>query len=236
MILITGGCSFSAPSNGCHTWPEHLTNELLCESHHTGVSSTGNGIITKRVLLELSTRFDQKEELLVGIMWSGPDRSESYTDDSRIISKISSKNTDGWQVNPLRFPKDDPGAWVIHNTHWSTRYARHFYKNYNQVEGSVNTFQSILLMQTFLERHNIKYFMSNFTANTFSNVDHPSVSYFNSMIDYNKFLNVEGCMEWCRDNTEHNFDDGLYFHPTKEQHLQFTQQVIMPHLQDHKLI
>jgi hypothetical protein len=234
MILITGGCSFSEVVD-LKTWPVHLTEQLDCESYHQGIGCVGNTMITKRVLLELSRHMSCKDELLVGIMWSGPDRSESYTRDTAIINKVQSVNTDGWQTNPITFPEGDLGGWIVHNVHWTNEFSENYYKYYDPIEGAVNTFQSILLMQAFLEQHNIKYFMSNYTSQTFARREHPSVSYLAGMIDYSKFLPVEGCFEWCRDNTERPFKTGDN-HPSAEQHKQFTQQVIMPHLNKHNLI
>jgi hypothetical protein len=54
--LITGGCSFSeCVSTNIDTWPRHLARALPEYTHiSTGLGSQGNGLISRRVIYEVS--------------------------------------------------------------------------------------------------------------------------------------------------------------------------------------
>jgi hypothetical protein len=235
-ILLTGGCSFSVAKHEC--WPYHLENYIKPEqSIHTGISCQGNDLISKKILRQL---FDLVEnhntsELLVGIMWSGPARKAIYLESpSSDLLKLS-----GCPENPTAVFTDS--NWYILNSadYGKNGISRIYFKNfYSLVNSYVETCQDILRVQWFLQKNNIKYFMSTFTENTLptSMKSMSEVSYLYSQIDFDHFLPVIGELEWCREHymSESNTNDDL--HPTPIQHKKFTDEVIIPFLKKKKYI
>lgn len=88
--LITGGCSFSeCESPWISTWPKHLANTLSEYQHiGTGLSSQGNGLISRQVIYQVteSLKRTSTNNILVGVMWSGPDRHDFLLISTRLFS------------------------------------------------------------------------------------------------------------------------------------------------------
>jgi len=225
MKLITGGCSFTE-TESIRAWPLPLSEMLGADLTNVGLSCQGNGLIAKRVIHAL-TELKSYKNTLVGVMWSGVNRGEQFTTNKVIHQAYQKKNIDGWQHNPVTFPKNSQGGWLIHNVHWTNVYSRDFYRRHDNIGAQIDTLHNIIYLQSFLKANKIKFFMSNFTAETFSYRDTPDVDYLYKLIDWNHFLPVEGCHEWCRDNSTHPFcSDG--WHPGEGQYVDFTEQVILP--------
>lgn len=229
MILVTGGCSFSFDD---FTWPSHLAKYLHAEHHQMGWGSSGNGFISRRVIqkvTELLASGVDSDEMLVGVMWSGSDRFEIYTEDSAIynvmsVPRISETGLCVWPEN------DDTGKWIIMNAGFDNRLAQTHYRTFhNDTQSMIHTYENILRTQWFLEKYNIKYFMSTYTGNVFDvDVNNIQVDYLKELVDWTKFLPVTGCYEWVRDNSDYPFPDPLDNHPGKEQHKDFVEKVIIP--------
>lgn len=72
--------------------------------------------------------------------------------------------------------------------------------------------------------------------------NHPDVKYLYDMIDFSKFLPVNGCFEWVKENYPKEFrvvdENGniLDFHPTEKGHEKFTDEVIIPYLKEKNII
>lgn len=236
MILVTSGCSFSDSEKvDLDAWPIHVRNYLGCEHYGLGLGCQGNGLIMRKALYKCVEllKTNRPEDLLVGIMWSGTDRFDFYSED---IGNL--KNVDGWAVNPTKFIADDTGGWVILNHHWTTKLAKTYYKNFhNETYGYWLTLEYILHTQWFLERHNIRYFMLTFTDQVLPNWlrENSQLNWLFEQIDLTKFADPYGCMNWCISNTDGPHPSGM-FHPTEEQHKQYTARVIIPHLQKHGIM
>jgi hypothetical protein len=238
MKLVTGGCSFSE-IRWRDTWPSHLA-QLLPNYEHisTGLASQGNGLISRRIIYQITEQLKtiDAKELLVGIMWSGPDRHDFFTHD-----KINSNVHDGWVENPSKVVKDSTGAWIITNSHWKIPQAVEYYKTfYDQIGHWVYTCEHILRVQWFLKFHNIKYFMSAYTKEVFpEGIDtHPESKYLYDQIDFLQFLPIKGGeYEWCKyDSGIPGAEDPKDIHPTSDQHEAFTKQIIIPFLKDKNYI
>jgi hypothetical protein len=229
------------------TWPVHL-GQILSEYTHvpTGMASVGNGIISRRVIYTVSQLLKQHpaDDILVGIMWSGPSRHDYYT--TEIPEHLLSKNTspDG---NPGARPYgiDNPTRiaaeknWVIMNHSWvnslpsAEQYYRYFY---DHIGSLVYTYEHILRTQWFLKLHNIRYFMSAYKNEVFppDTKNHNEITHLLDQIDADKFLPVDGEYEWCRDYSGLPFD--IYDHPTQEQHKLFVEQILHPFLLQKQLL
>lgn len=228
-VLITAGCSFSDTRFGSVTWPTHLNSKLNYIHYSLGKSSFGNGIISRTALfyiLELM-KIHGPENLLVGIMWSGPDRYDFYKADAGHLNP----SIDGLIENPTTFNNSEK-RWVILNHGWENKYAKHYYGTfYDDTAHRIYTYEHILRMQWFLKLHNIKYFMATYTENVLnSDLLNPDIRYLHQEIDFDNFVPAKGEYEWCLANTDIPFKENDN-HPSPEQHKMFTDQVIIPHLQ-----
>lgn len=234
LLLITGGCSFSeCISPWISTWPKHLANSLNVEHISTAMGSQGNGLISRRLIYQVQKHLPNRD-LLVGVVWSGPNRHDFYLD-----KKIQFPNNDYWMENPTSVAEESPGGWVINNPWWSDDYSKNYYTMFHDFVGHlVYTYEHILRTQWFLDRHGIKYFMGTYTDEVFpaNQLKHPEVQHLYRMIDRSKFLPVNGIYEWCRDFSNLEFPAKDDNHPSSDQHELFTQKVILPFLQDKNFI
>lgn len=233
--LITGGCSFSeCISTHIDTWPRHLSR-LLPDYHHisTAIGSIGNGLISRRLIAEISRHLANKEKLLVGVIWSGPDRHEIYSS-----TPLLDKNDDGWMINPVPLRNDMQSNWHIINHHWRNHVAVNYYKNHwDENLHTVYTLEHILRTQWFLKTNHIPYFMSMFTDEVLprNRINTTETRHLYDLLDFDNFLPVNSELSWCQEN-QSQFADPVDHHPTTLQHKAFTEQVIMPFLQQKKLI
>ena len=234
--LITSGCSFSeCISTHIDTWPRHLAR-LMPQYEHISkaMSSQGNGLISRGIIYEVSEQLktNSAEDIIVGIVWSGPSRHDFYLENTD-HPKAFRKNQDGWIENPTSVV---PGIrkWVILNHHWTISHAKEWYKYFHSHTGQyIATLENILRTQWFLEKHNIKYFMSTFTAEVLPKnlIDDLSTKHLYEQIEFTKFLPIVGVAEWCEKNTGLPLStDG--FHPSTEQHKLFTDKIIMEALHE----
>lgn len=235
--LITSGCSFTFEQ---WNWPTFVCKELDYDLINVGMASQGNGLIAKKVIYNVDKflKTHTSNDLIVGIMWSGIDRHDFYTDDSTIISNIN-----GWIENPTNVV-DGRKNWIITNAHWNISQAKLWYENlHTSVGAMIITIQNILMVQWYLERKGIKYFMSTFLDifhinGTDDLIYHPEVKYLYNMIDFSKFLPVSGCHEWIKENcNELGFkkpDNNGYIgmHPTEYGHKIFSKEVIIPYIKN----
>jgi len=231
--LIASGCSFTfEPWN----WPSFVCNELDYNLVNVGMASQGNGLIAKKAIYQVDKllKTHKPEDIIVATMWSGVDRHDFYTDDSTRIS-----NVNGWIENPTNVV-DGRKNWIITNYMWDIPQAKLWYENLHTYVGAMlMTVQNILMVQWYLERKGIKYFMSSYMDIFHANgadtlISHPEVKYLYEMIDFNKFLPVSGCHEWVN---EHYSEEGFNapdsqgnrgIHPTKFGHIKFAEEVVVP--------
>jgi hypothetical protein len=234
--LITGGCSFSeCLSPWIETWPKHLESALSGYVHiPTGMGSQGNGLISRRIIYQIvqSLKKYNPNDLLVGIMWSGPSRHDVYFQKTPVLIK-----EDGYMENPTKFVPESNGSWTIMNHSWLTELSQNHYRHYHDMTGQyIYSNEHVLRTQWFLKLHNIKYFMTTYTNEVFQQHTHPDTKYLYEQIDFDQFLPVEGEYEWCRDHSGLEFPREGDNHPSSDQHRLFTEQVILPFLKEKKYI
>jgi len=235
-ILVTSGCSFSeCTSPWVDTWPEHLENAITpTQTFHEGLSSQGNGMISREIIYRVSQLLHSSDKLLVGIMWSGPDRHELLLTKQQFISSTTNP-----PLNPYNWIKDSYADWLIlhHSSH--TDHSKDYYtKIYNRWYSQVLTIEHILRVQWFLKLHNIKYFMTTFTDQVLQKTicNEPNIKYLYEQIDFDQFLPVSGEYEWCRDHSGLEFPIKGDRHPGSAQHKLFTEQVVLPFLKEKEYI
>ena len=240
-ILIAGGCSFTFED---WNWPGHLSKILDTSLVNNGMGSQGNALISRKLIYSVTESLKQykPEEIIVGIMWSGIDRHEFYDTKRKQATYWGWKNVENLDPRVKNPTEVVPGRknWYILNYHWTNKESINFYGNFhNHISSMIYTLEHILLTQMFLEKNNIDYFMSTY-MDIFSNdeiMNNPEIKYLFNLIDFSKFLPVKGCHEWVKDNYEdsggfNNPDENGYvgIHPTSFGHEKFTNEVIIPFL------
>jgi len=235
--LLASGCSFTfEPWN----WPTFVCNQMDYNLVNVGMGSSGNGLIGKKVIYNVDKllKTHKPEDIVVGVMWSGIDRNDFYTDDNRKIS-----NVNNWIENPTHIIEGRKN-WAITNFRWENTHSKLWYENFHTSVGSIiQTIQNILMVQWYLERNNIKYFMSSFIDIFHANggdglITYDEVVYLYEMIDFTKFLPVSGCHEWVKEHyNELGFNEPdkngyIGIHPTKFGHQKFAEEVIVPFIKN----
>jgi len=233
-ILVTSGCSFSQTITKRHqNWPRFLEKEINPKQFISkGLGSQGNGLISRSIIYEVHELLSQgidSNDILVGIMWSGPNRSEYYWDKEERGGEWRSKYHDGWMTNPANFnPNDRNGGWIITNPWWDS--TKTYYKYFHDdTYGQILTLEHILRTQWFLEKHNIKYFMMNYMNETFEYINKDACLHLRDQIDWTKFISTQGCYEWCLLTNPDYLDDTS--HPSAEGSENYTKEIIIPYLE-----
>ena len=238
--LLASGCSFTfEPWN----WPTFVCDKMDYNLINVGMASSGNGLIGKKVIYQVDKllKTQQPGDIVVGVMWSGVDRHDFYTDDSTRLSNIN-----GWIENPTNVV-DNRKNWIITNYMWDIPQAKNWYQNlHTHVGAMIITIQNILMVQWYLERKGVKYFMSTYMDIFHSSghkdlIVHPEVKYLFDMIDFSKFLPVSGCHEWVKENyNEFGFSGHVGYehrgiHPTEFGHIKFAEEVVVPFIKQNLL-
>ena len=230
-FLVTGGCSFSTVFNHnadiTHggTWP-HVLKLLWCnddwEHFSTASEGQGNGLISRRLIYTLSQLLFEKkvlpEQILVGVMWSGPPRGELYCD------YVENRNL-------IKFIDESVGAWQLILQPPNNGITRFYYKHIqHQIPSQIFTYEHVLRLQWFLKCHNIKYFMTTYTKEVFPDdlKNHSDIKHLHDQVDWSKFLPIDGAYEWCRDHSNISFPIPGDMHPGFKQHHAFTERVVIP--------
>jgi len=231
MIVVAGGCSFT---DGETKWPYHLARELNADVINTGLLSSGNGLISRKIIYRVSEllKTTKAEDILVGVMWSGSDRHDFYNPDVKVIKR------DGWKENPSSLGPGTNNCWILLNHHWSSDISKMYYGNFHHEVGSmIYTLEHILRVQWFLKLHNIRYFMTTFNSYVlparFRN--HDDIKNLYGQVDFTQFLPIDGQYEWAnRSGIPYVGPD--QYHPNNEQNKKFTQEIILPFLKEKNYI
>jgi hypothetical protein len=126
----------------------------------------------------------------------------------------------------------------------------------------VQTCEDILRTEWFLKKHNIKYFMAEYDFDTFfyagvpdhytvtadydkdclalecndqkhkCDVYDPDIKYLYDMIDKDYWLPIDNLASWAKNVSKFDFRDPPDPHPSTEQHIDFTNQIILPFLKN----
>tara|TARA_B100000780_G_C21114207_1_gene450591 strand:- start:973 stop:1770 length:798 start_codon:yes stop_codon:yes gene_type:complete len=245
--LITSGCSFSEiHSSHFKSWPKHLVESL--DSYNLiskGLASQGNGLISRGIIYEVSKKLKDgvpAKDILVGVQWSGPDRMDFLFDDSQfakhnlardagMFDKNKATNWDGWMENPTGFIDDDKN-WVIAG-HVNWKLGRDYFKKWHSKDqGSIYTLENVLRVQWFLEKHNIKYFMTTMTSDVLDKNPSLRISHLYEQIDFTRFLPINGMMEFAQKHTTESAPmhlDGV--HPGPKHYKILVEEIILPFLE-----
>ena len=262
-ILVTSGCSFTENSGLGEAWPSQL-NKIgkFTQFYNEGQAAQSNKLIKLRAQYRISEllKIYKPEEITVGIMWTGFDRTAIFTADQYTIDFVdnSAATVDRDFLKPFNFIENARYKWVplVHDHLSADHLHRPYYsKVYNNKQAILELFMYISDMQNYLERVGVNYFMStawnlfqyecdgwcNDKEAYFPNeklkksfipldaLNDENYSWIIDSIDFEKFLKVEGLWEYTY-NINPNRTSKVHHHPTGEEHLQYTREYILPHL------
>ena len=238
--LLVSGCSFTFEH---HCWPGYVAEEFNLEEINVGMGGAGNGLISKRLISTCEELLEHTpaEDIIVGIMWSGIDRHHQYITEKR-DNKVYHENgaLDNVLENPTWAGDKKEKNWLIFNPWTLQSNERDIYYKYihTDVQSQTRTLEYILMTQWYLEKNNIKYFMSTykdiFSPYTY-NFDsaHPDVFYLYNQINFDKFLKVDGCLEWVQENYPvKGFPEAWDDHPNTFGYEKFANEVINPYIKE----
>ena len=241
--LITAGCSFSQVPNLDVTWPVPLGETIGCETVYTGHGASGNGIVSRKVIYNTMQALKKykPEEILVGIMWSGYERREYYSEqpvDATILN-----HGRGPSSNPLHIIED--ANYYILNKHWKDPLTTTFMANFNNLHDALMiSLEHILRTQWFLKLNNIPYFMTTFDydaldAYPYTNshiLNNKDLKFLWDQIDKEPWLPIENCYQWVKYESGKDFARPPDPHPSTEQHQELVKRVILPFLLEKNMI
>ena len=235
-LLITSGCSFSDPvhvnsvnhsgeKQYTTTWPLDLERYLNCKSIHRGHNGNGQGLISRTIIYEVEQLLHNKQDLskvLIGIMWSGPSRTEMYSLYPPIKDLVL---------------KDDPGAWTqLGGDDKFDEAVAHYRFFQDQCFYMIKSLEHILRTQWILEKYNIKYFMAQYMSSVLDDswsYENPNLKHLWDLINHDTFINKDiNLYDWTKNKSSFMSDD----HPSSQAHHLFTEEIIIPYLKDKKLI
>jgi len=172
--IITSGCSFTL---GDGTWPYHINQYKYGWVHNVGDTGAGNGYISRSIIWEVNNQIKlgkDPKDIEVIIMWSGITRKEflSTVRENPLHELWVDGPHKNWMGNFIhdegwdRHPEKD-STWIkssIPYMDWGNKsvtkfldlYWKHFY---SEEESLINTFESILRTQWYLNSLGIKYTM-----------------------------------------------------------------------------
>jgi hypothetical protein len=231
--FISAGCSFSQVPNADVSWPVHLRDCFHPEcNYYLGQGAAGNGIISRKVIYALQKALEiyAANEILVGIMWSGHDRMETYA--NQLNLEHQNINCADNYCNPVRVSQDY--SYYIMNHHWNDELTKTYYKNfYSDIGSYILTIEHILRTQWVLQNAGVPYFMTEYSYDCLPRNPeirhHNDVGYLYDMIDKSKWLPIDNMWQFA-------VDTGLPFarpndnHPSSEHHELFVRDVLLPWL------
>ena len=136
MILYTNGCSFTwgdELSNRNSRYASLLANKLNCKLVDLSMNGSSNERILRTTFDYLQDPKTDLENLIVVIGWSGISRTEIYNN--------------GWDtITPTMIGTDER----------ATEYYTHIQ---SEQQDNLNFYYQVLILQMWLEKHNVKYFM-----------------------------------------------------------------------------
>lgn len=242
-IIIAGGCSFTQVPSNEYNWPWFLSSALNSSAFYLGTGCSDNNLIANKVLNKLSeiqkSKQYKNEDLLVGVMWSGVSRNTIYLQEPPISytkietneSNINHLSENQHTGNPNR--TSHLRHYYMIAPHFQDQLAQLYYKHfYDDIGGIIQSLKNMLLVQNFCKMNNIKYFFTEYSTDTVTNLDvkdHIDVKFLYDMVDFNEFLPIKNMFDWCKNESglRHRPNDD---HPTSQMSKKFTLEVIIPYL------
>jgi hypothetical protein len=248
--LISSGCSFiwgnelsdSTPERpSLQTWPALLAQQKGMEYVCVAKPGGGNQAITRKVIKAVSNTPDVA---MVAVMWTWTARLElqlnsileteyyrlhenlqmpGQMDDSGWIN-ICISNMKPWKQKADFFQANESHAEKLKKQydflqdHGITEYTRNIFSLTDISYANYMTMQSVLFLQYFLQNKNIPYIFSCATDELL--VAKNDKAPLTDLIDWDRFLCMEGFLNWTRDN---NPEFCPFGHPAASAHAAWLQ-------------
>ena len=262
-LLVTSGCSFSSDSQLGESWPTRLKElgrfDTLINESKPGQSNKLIKLRLQYKVIELLKVY-KPEEITVGVMWTGVDRTAILTDEKEII-KTSAKDASEEGADylvPFNFVENSKQLWVPllqDNSYPELVHKPYYSKIYTKSNAYVEFLIGVYDLQTFLTNLGISYFMST-AWNVFNFEGDSWWTDKGSFERYGKLKNTIIDTDILKDSNyswiveQIDFDkfisvEGMWeycysinperdhkieHHPTGEEHYKFTEQLILPQL------
>jgi hypothetical protein len=261
--LVTSGCSFTDTlSSRYKAWPIPLSENIGLFLSNYGLSSSGNDLICRQAMYGVDKLLSEgvnPKEILVGVMWSGSNRKDLFTTENsktfleRVSRWFNVYTDEGMERhlkgtrNPYKFVPDSVGQWIIQNGNWPDILSQFSSVAGDYIGNVIITYEKILALQYYLESVGVDYFFTSYFGHgTFSGIKDnlpPDISWMHKLVDWEKWLPVDGEFEWCYDKGIKDYGlEGIATdifdakHPLPNHHEMFVKEVILPHLQKRKII
>ena len=236
MTLVIGGCSFTY--NNEMTWAGKVA-----ESHdvfNVASCAAGNDYIARSVIHEANKHQDP----IVICQWSGIHRKSYYIDKEHVLYNDFKKSEwpdwagDYSDIDTDAVTKDDfwiktggnnithkGSSDIIHN-HFVKPYAKYFYSD---EQALVESLENILRVQYYCQQRGIRFIMFWWKTE----IENYKLGRFSKPL-YDQIFRTTGQWlphlgDWCVEYTDlkqEDLDNG--YHPTKVQHDQFAERVVLP--------
>jgi hypothetical protein len=213
---------------------------LGCEHQDVALPAQGNGMISRRIMyaVEQALKSMPAQDIIVGIFWTDPNRSEFYNE--RHVEEWIDHSAWG---NPTGIKAYDASLfqrnknWVLLNPHYTKDYSTTYYRMFhNYFDSQIRTCEHVLKTQWYLEKNKIKYFMGTYTQSTFNKdfIDHPEVSWLYNQINQDTLIPIVGMLEWGNQQSDPDlkFNANDLYHLNTPQSKALTDQVIWPFLKE----
>ncbi len=156
--LITCGCSITygtelkdigegmvKPSE--FAWPALLAKKMGVELENLAYPGVGNDYIVRKIIENVN--IENADRVIVGIMWSQPDRFEHYDGNTW-------KSYGPWLVDKDLYKNISPFSDFVPYKSWVDHY---YIEGQNIFNSGYKMLTNILLLQAYLTKLNINYFM-----------------------------------------------------------------------------
>jgi hypothetical protein len=239
-VLITSGCSFSAPwgDETTNTWVKYFQKKYKFELYsHSGMGAAGNEMITQRLMYSINNALQKGyTDITLAVMWSEHHRNDVFTKDWSLdidtdngnimfnnqiytnIDKGANHNITSGFIRPGAFPQNEDYYRNEKQRNWLLNY----YKFYNEEYSLLCTLKNVILIQSICKLNNIKCIMF-VMRNIFEELPrYPQLNYLQKMVDWDKFIFFEeeyGLFEYTLVNDLKFWDNG--FHPKYKAHKHF---------------
>lgn len=184
---------------------------------HTGYLSQGQDLIQKKITLAVLDALNtgiKPDEILVLVMWSGTSRKAWYIDNPQIIEKMTrgwKKFSGGMSSQFLNLKNKNPTNEYFFSTHNNSKFDYNpnggwyftvdgsdcklpFVQDYYLIDKHVHgigkihsSLENIIMLQTFLKLHNIKFvhqfFMDRVYQDIENNKEHDLIKYLYNQLD-----------------------------------------------------
>jgi len=246
--VVTGGCSFSKRADlpimteQEKTWTNAIEESFEFPFHyHTGEPASGNSLISRRVIYTLSNVLKipniKSDEIILSVMWSDPIRTDLFASHNETYKWPHLTKNKG-NTEPLRLGEGFDTSYNQENRNWGylrsggfpskdgytykeyAEWMNTYYENFYTDEYSIiNTFESILRVQSFCKLNKIKYVfhtMKNIFTNKngdFLHKQYKETEHLFEQIDFENFQFVndyDGLYEYAVENKLPFWDDNLH--------------------------